>query len=123
MEKLNRVINVRNLNDETRSFDIRELLLRSSDCIFTYAGAYTEMNGEIVSVQRDDERAEFYSYVDMESGKTVKVPVVYSDVFEKVNYVSSFTSANNVLNKDFYDGIKNKEKENQKFVRTISSQR
>ena len=123
MEKTNKVINVKNLNDENRSFDIKKLLLKSSDCIFTFAGAYFKQDGEFIQVSREDERASFYSYIDMESGKTVNVPVGYSDIFEEVNHVSSFNYDYIKFDNNFYSELKRKEEENKRFVRTISSQR
>ena len=123
MEKTNKVISVKNLNDENRSFDIKKLLLKSSDCIFTFAGAYFEQDGEFIQVSREDDRASFYSYIDMESGKTVNVPTVYSDIFEEVNHVSNFNYDHIKFDNNFYSELKRKEEENKRFVRTISSQR
>ena len=117
--KVQKVTKVENFKEENRNFDIEKLLLRSSDCIFAFSGAYKNENGDLVLVDRENADAEICMYSDMESGKSIKVPAAYSKLFEEANHVINFGEMiNNSKNNSEY-----KKQECKKYIRTISSSR
>lgn len=82
-----KIIRIKNLKDEEREFDFEKIIRRCSDSILGYEGAYKIENGEYVRTDNND--ADFYLYLDMETNKRVKIPNIYNDTFREINHILS----------------------------------
>ena len=118
-----KVKKVMNLKENDRQFEIKKLLMRSSDCIFNFSGAYKVENGSIVSVPRGSEDAEYHLYVDMETGRFVKVPINYCKIFEETNRIVSTNVIQSNTNPGLSKKIEKRKIRAKAFVKTISSDR
>lgn len=84
-----KVVNVKNLKEKT--FDIEKMKRYFSDTILALEGAYKIENDHFVLTSNDD--ADIFVYLDMETGKKIKILKKYNDIFAKNVHFLSLSSA------------------------------